>query len=419
MRTPPLLLGAGLLFWGWQTGYLGAAIAMAAVLESPRWIKARWDFGDDDFRRIWVFCALLFLGVAVFAFTSNGGLNELRDFVDNPNMVIQRSASTASARVVAVWLRWAPLAFFPFVAAQAFSSGEGVPPETISTLMSLRWRRVRRLGLPPLEPRRINVTYPYFLVCLFSASFRTLEDNSFFWGLCILLTWAIWSSRSRRFGALVWAGSLAVAIVLGYFGGRGTGRIYRMLEDYNVSWFSRGVGGGADLLQSKTMIGRIGALKGSSKIVVRLEPKPGSLAPPLLREASYRTYKAEIWYSEAAKDRLETLASPDVAHTTWLMLPEKTNADAATIACYLPGGSGLLPLPTGASRLENLSAFSVGKNLLGAVVAQGPGLVVFDAFYGPGETIDSPPGDEDRYNVPRSETNALNQVIAELDLKER
>src|SRR3974390_1070382 len=108
MKTPPLLLGAALIFWGWQTGYLAVGAAMAAVIESPRWIKARWDFADEDYRRIWVFCALLFLGVAVFVFTSNGGFTDLRDFLENPNLVAQRASSAASARAVAVWLRSAP-----------------------------------------------------------------------------------------------------------------------------------------------------------------------------------------------------------------------------------------------------------------------------------------------------------------------
>jgi len=217
---------------------------------------------------------------------------------------------------------------------------------------------------------------------------------------------------------VVWASSLAVAIGLGYCGGRGVGRLYRLLEDYNISWFTRGTGGGTDLLQSKTAIGRIGALKTSSTIVIRLETKEGANPPPLLREASYRTYKVEVWYSENARDRLEPVVSPDPAHTSWLLLPEKTNVEAVTLGCYLPSRCGLLPLPAGSGRLENLSAWSVEKSLLGAVVVQGPGLVVFDALYGPGETIDSPPGPQDEdTNVPRVETNALNQVIAELRLK--
>jgi hypothetical protein len=417
MKTPPLLLGAALLFWGWETGHFAVAMAMAVVIESPHWIKARWDFADEDFRRIWVFCALLFLGVAVFAFTSSGGIVDLRELLDNPNTLAQRSAGAASARAVAVWLRWAPLAFFLFVAAQAFSSGEGIPPETISLLLRRRWQKARWLGRPVPPPRSVNVTYPYFLVCLFAASFRTREDSSFFWGLCVLLSWAVWSARSRRFGLVVWAVSMAVAIGLGYCGGRGVGRLYRILEDYNFSWLTRSPGGGADLLQSKTAIGRIGLLKGSSSIVIRVEPKEGTMAPALLREASYRTYKVEVWYSENTRDRLEPVVSPDPTRTSWLLLPEKTNTETVTLGCYLPAPHGLLPLPTGSGRLESLSAWSVEKSQLGAVVVQGPGLVVFDALYGPGETIDSPPADEDK-NVPRAEANALDQVIGELHLKE-
>ena len=33
MKTPPLLLAAALLFWGWQTELLLFAIIMAAILE--------------------------------------------------------------------------------------------------------------------------------------------------------------------------------------------------------------------------------------------------------------------------------------------------------------------------------------------------------------------------------------------------
>ena len=58
-------------------------------------------------------------------------------------------------------------------------------------------------------------------------------------------------------------------------------------------------------MQSKTTLGQIGRLKGSSKIVIRLEPKDGSRAPSLLREASYRTWKGQSGYSEMTRDKFE------------------------------------------------------------------------------------------------------------------
>jgi hypothetical protein len=71
---------------------------------------------------------------------------------------------------------------------------------------------------------------------------------------------------------------------------------------------------------------------------------------------------------------------------------------AVNIASYLDGRSpdsgdpeGLLPLPTGSSRLKKLPVFTLKMNKSGAVLASGLGLVIFDAYYGAGATIDSPP----------------------------
>src|SRR5437016_2922170 len=100
MKTPPLLLGAALLFWGWQSGFLVVAALMAAVVESPRWIEARWDFSNEDFRRIWTFCTLLLLATAVFAFTTNEGPANFRGFFQNPNLHTERSAGVTTARVI-------------------------------------------------------------------------------------------------------------------------------------------------------------------------------------------------------------------------------------------------------------------------------------------------------------------------------
>jgi hypothetical protein len=97
-----------------------------------------------------------------------------------------------------------------------------------------------------------------------------------------------------------------------------------------------------------------------------------------------------------------------------------------TIACYLDGWSkdigapeGLLPLPLGSGRLENLPTLTLKKNSAGAVLATGPGLVVFDALYGPGAAIDSPPdAGTNRVDlmVPTNEIPALDQVISEMNL---
>jgi transglutaminase-like putative cysteine protease len=118
-------------------------------------------------------------------------------------------------------------------------------------------------------------------------------------------------------------------------------------------------------------------------------------------------------------DSVSQLPPPN--DTTWVLLPGKTNLPPVSIACYLPGTSGgkaLLPLPEGTARLENLPVWTLQKSQFGGVLAEGPGLVIFDAFYGPGATIDSPPNAMDGLEgVPDRETNALERVISEMQVR--
>ena len=93
LKTPPLLLGAALVFWGWQTDFLVIAVLMAFVIEGARWITIRWDLSDEDFTRIWTFCSLLALAAFVFAFTSNEGFSEVRRMLENPRSLVRRSAA--------------------------------------------------------------------------------------------------------------------------------------------------------------------------------------------------------------------------------------------------------------------------------------------------------------------------------------
>jgi hypothetical protein len=415
MRTPPFLLGAALAFWGWQTGYLVAGLVIAIVLEGPRYLRTRWEFSDEDFTRIWTFCTLVLLAVAVYAFTSNQGPSGFRGFFENPNFFTQRDASNATTRAAASLVRWLPMVFCLFVAAQAYSSREGIPLETISLILRWRWSRARKSGLVPPPSRTVDVSYPYLALCLLAASVHASDDTTFFWGLSALLGWALWPYRSKRFRLLVWAVALGMVIGMAYVGQKGVGRLQGYVSNLNPQWL---LGFGRrhfDPAQSRTELGSIGRLKASGQIVVRLETKNAS-APPLLREASYRTLKGPTWYAEAADK--DFFYIPDTNNSNlYVLVPGKTNLVGVNIACYLDANRGLLPLPSGSGLLENLTAYQVSKNSLGAVLAEGPGLVVFDAQYGPGSTMDSPPDAILDTAVPPRETNAVCQVLAELELK--
>src|SRR6266850_442086 len=239
--------------------------------------------------------------------------------------------------------------------------------------MRRRWKKARERGEKLPYARSVNISYPYFALCLAAAAVHTAQDDSYYWGFCLLLAWALWAQRPWRYGISVWAAALGLAIVLGFYGQGGIGRLQRYVDTFNPNWLPNFSRRGFDPSQSRTAMGQIGRIKASSKIVIRLEPKAPTRAPNLLRQASYRTYKTETWYAGNSRDDFENVLA-ETNTTTWTFLRDKANAtEKATIACYLPGGRGLLPLPEGSARLERCPAYVMKKNSAGAVLAEGPG----------------------------------------------
>ena len=71
MKMPPFIVGAGVLFWGFQTTFEWLAVIMAAVLEGARWTPRRWRILAADVSRVWDVCLVLLLGAAVYSYTSS------------------------------------------------------------------------------------------------------------------------------------------------------------------------------------------------------------------------------------------------------------------------------------------------------------------------------------------------------------
>lgn len=436
MKTPPLLIGATLLFWGWQSGFLFEGVAMALVLEGSRLAKTRLEFSDDDFARVWTFCSVLLLAAIIFAFNNNSGPSQFSELFQNPSAASERNAGNASTMTVETLIRWLPMIFFLFVAAQVFSPGHTVPLESVSFYLRNRLKRARKRGrlLPPA--RRFDALYPYFALCLFSAGAHAAEDDYFYYGLCGLTAWALWAQRSRRFSSPVWIVMFAIAASVGYWGQHGFTQLVRMAGDLDPQILSLFWRARANPQQSMTDIGNIERMKLSGRIVIRLEPQSGA-APVYLRQASYRHLteisshgtKQLAWESGITNNNF-----PDEIQETprdsgiWPLHPGPANRDVVTIASYLNGinqnnkdPEDLLPLPADCSRLENLHAYFVYQNNLGAVQVEGPRLVIFDAHFGSGRIEDMPPESDTRQTnqdllVPPPEIPTLDKVISGLDV---
>jgi hypothetical protein len=444
MKPPPLLLSATLVFWGWQSDFLIPGVLMGLIVESARFVHARWEFSDEDYSRVWTFCSLLFLAAGVYAFNTNNGPATFGSWFQDPGFRTQGGAGLSTARTGAALFRWLPMIFFPFLAAQLFSTRESIPLAMISLILRRRWKKAKKAGRPVPSSRNVNIAWPYFLGTLLAASVHASDNTSYFWGLTALLGWALWSQRSRRFALAIWIAVLGLAVTLGFSGQHGYGLLQRYLEGMNVEWLMRFTRRNLDPAQTRTALGQVGEIKTSGRIVIRLQPKNGSPVPTYLREASYRFYKVPAWSAGSSKDDFGVINEVPPNSGNWNLLDGRTNPYALNIACYLEGfkGSspaGLLPLPAGVGRMEKLPAYVLSYNSAGAVLAEGPGLVIFDAFYGSGGTLDSPPGtgstnqnrnippsavltnqlaftNED-LQVPEREWPALDAVITELNLR--
>jgi hypothetical protein len=417
MKTPPFLLLAALAFWGWLTDFMAAGLIMGALLESARFTCFRWELDDADFNRIWSFCVLLNVALAAYVFTTNdpGGNNAALNAVNS-------SALTATR-----FFRWLPMTTWAFVVAQFFNVRPSVPLTSVSLVLRLR----RRQGDGTFSAQYHNISYAYFIVCLFSAGIHSNTGSQiYFWSLGILVAWALWVLRPARYRFWVWLAAVALVLAMGFSEMVGINRAQQLIQNFNAEWMARLFGGRTDPLQSMTSMGRIGELKLSAKIAIWLEPREVGRVPSYLREASYRNYQPRkmTWYAGGTLSDFELIPG-ESDESTWLLLPAKTNGlNAVNIACYLNGWSrelqapeGLLPLPSGTARLTKVPpAMIMKKNSNGALLAAGRGLMIFDAVYGNGATIDAPPdvNGTNRFDlgVPTNEVPALQAVIDEMNL---
>jgi hypothetical protein len=424
MKTPPLLLFATLLFWGWQSHLLWEGAAAGAALEAARVLKLRWDLEDVDFNRIWSLCVLVIMVSFGYLFTTNDQGGGFSAMTQGPTAI--RTVTNSSSVAATTVMRWLPLICFPFIVAQVFNVRPSVPLTAVSMVLRIR----RRRGDQSLAGRYVDISYSYFIVCLFSAGIHSNQGTyTYFWGQGILILWALWTLRSGRFGLKIWALGLAVVMALGFAGGLGINGFERVVQNFDAQIFARFFGSSrTDPTQSSTSMGEIGELELSPRIVIRLQPSRLGLPPSYLREASYWTYDSKrlLWSAGGTRNPFEDVSHAAHDDTTWFLQPNKTNTLSAEITAYLNGREresgnheGLLPLPSGSGRLEQLPAFTLKLNRTGAVLATGPGLLIFDALYGPGTTCDFLPDTSTNqldFLVPTNELPALNEVIGELNV---
>ncbi len=388
MKTSPILLGASLMFWGWQTGYMILAAVMALVLEGSRLIKLKWDFSQSDFNRISDLCNLIFLGMVAYIFLS------------------KRSASA-----ILVLLQWVPIALFPLLIFQVYSTSDRIDISAI--FLIVRKRRAKRVEKTPIA---INLTYPYFAVCILSASAANVRNVWFFIILFFLSAWALWPIRSGRYSPILWISLFCLAGFGGYWGHVGLHNLQLTLEKRGLEWFSDFIKADADPYRNRTAIGDIGELKLSDRILFRVKPEFEQMDPLLLREASYNKYKASGWFAFRAKF-VDVQTKP--GGIIWDFQNSRNTDKIITVSTYLHRGQGMLKLPNGTFQVEQLPVLKVQQNQYGAIkVEEGPGLLKYQVRFGRKTYLDNPPDKVDLL-VPENEAPALSRIVQELGLNSK
>ncbi len=413
MKTPLFLLGAALMFWGWQTKLLIFAAIMAVVLEGTRFVKFRWDLSLADFKRVSDLCSVILIGMLFYLFVS-------QSFID----------------IVFILLQWLPLTFFPLLACQCYSTSGTVDIRALFLTLRIKPSKLKK------EPITINLAYPYFILCILSAGAANIRTEWFYLGLFLLSAWALWSIRSRRYPAVLWISLLLLAGIGGYAGHINLHQLQLSLEQRALLMFSTSLQEKeADPYSSNTAIGDVGTVKLTNRVMFRVKSESGSHL--LLREASYTTYQFSKWY--AARSEFTDI-SPEGDGITWKLRPglgeippgpplkkggteqpaslEKEGTEqiqsgpyqCVTVSLYLKDGQGLLKLPTGTFQIEKLPVTIMVQNQFGALkVKEGPGLITYQALFSSQGSGDSPPTKHDLF-IPSVEMPVISRLFEELAL---
>lgn len=350
LQPPAGLLGCGIAFWGWHMDFLLPALLMGLLLELPWVIKTRWEISDTEFNRVTDLTTLLCLTLVLYLLARH------------------------SVQGLFLSLTWFPLPLFLPMLAQRFSTRNSI--RLSSLFFSLR--RQRPLGgLPDRARLRINIAYPYLILCLLSAS--VTKPPLFFPILILFFIWGLWPLRSPRYSLGVWAATLAVAMLLGFFAQYGITRLQTEIENWVLSWFEASLWA-HDPYRRRTALGQIGELKLSNRILFRVQAPH----PVLLAEASYDIYRRRAWH--ASQVQFASLPQ-DPSQGSWFLEAGEQKQGGKRLAVSLPVNreQALLPLPAGAYRLDALPGIEILRNRIdGALKAERlPGLLDYRVSFQP------------------------------------
>lgn len=397
MTTPPLLTGATLVFWGWQSGNLLVGALLGVALEALRAFRLRIDLGANEHSTI---ADLSTIGLVL--------------------LTVLLAANRGVGRGILEAFTWQPIVLSPIIAAQLVSADRRIP---LSALF--RYMRKLRRARPEIKDPPLDLSAVYVALTLLAAGIANQRGPEYYVAVVAgtgLLLYAA-RPRDRRGLAAVAAATLLLgtAAGLGYAAHLGLAQAQLLLVDWvldlNMNFID------SDPYRSRTELGSLGRLKKYDAIVLRVyadEKDVGGVRPNfrLLHRGSYNTYLSGTWVARGAL--MENLDS-EADNETWVL--ERNPQQGlpplrVRMSARFESGRALLPLPVGTTRIASFPATQMRRNALGAAHAT---LAVdwanYEAQAVPGIAFYAPPTAEDSA-VPAEDRATLNAIVAELGLGE-
>ena len=384
MNLPPFLVGAGLAFWGAQSGNLAVGIALGLALEAPRLLRVRLDLGTAEHSTIADLSTVGFVLLAVLL-----------------------SANRGISRGILEAFIWMPVTLSPILAAQLVTAGGRIPLSALFRYM----RRLRRAN-PEIRDPMVDVAPVYFALTLLAAGVANQRGTAYYAGVVAGTACLLFAARPRRANLAAGVLLLGLAAALGHFGHLGLAQLQLRVEEWILDINLRVVD--ADPYRTRTEIGSLGRLKLHDTIVLRVfAPEKDAARVALLHRGSYNVYIANTWVARGAL--MEPLES-EADNETWILAPS-TPEWRVRIATRLESGRALLALPPGTVRVGSFPANLLRRNALGSVHAT---LAVdwaqYEAQGGPAIAAYGAPNADDTA-VPAAELPVFERVAAELGLR--
>jgi hypothetical protein len=380
---PRAVVSASAAAWGIVGGQVLAGLVLAALLQLPALLRWRLELERVHFYRAADLTSVGFAAFAIYEFNGRGLLG------------------------IYGILAGIPLSVAPLVLLSAYSEQQAIPASALA--LSIR-RRVLAGAAPEIW---LDPGPAFVALCLLAASGGKLPAPWFDLlaaaALCALLA----AARPRRSSFLRWGTALVCAGALGLGTAAGLVRLHAGLEDALQSWFTAHWYA-PDFDRATTSIGRLGRLKLSDVVRLRVRTTRPLSAPLLIGEASYQTFRLGTWSTEA---RRYEAVDAEPGGGAWRLAPPAPGP-VETLEIDLPQARevGILPLPLGARRLVSDQIIEIRRNAIGAVQAEAaPGQVRFRVETG--ATVGGPPPQAADLVVPAEYASALRTVGVEIGLE--